>query len=75
MNRSGMEVIDAVKNGRVYIISTDAASIHPSIFNSYVAKWLYPELFQDLDPVSIHKEWLNEFLGVEFKGVYAYPLL
>lgn len=75
MNRSGMEVIDAVKNGRVYIISTDAASIHPSVFNSYVAKWLYPELFQDLDPVSVHKEWLNEFLGVEFKGVYAYPLL
>lgn len=74
-NRSGMKVIDAVKNGRVYIISTDAASIHASIFRCYIAKWLHPELFQDLDPVSIHKEWLKRFLGVEFNGVYAYPLL
>ena len=73
--RNGLEVIDAVKNDRVYIISSDAASIHPSILCSYVAKWLHPELFSDMDPVSIHRDWLKEFLGVDFKGVYAYPLL
>ena len=74
-NRTGWSNIDAVKDGRVYIISSDASSIHPSIFNSYVARWLHPDLFLDLDPVAVHKEWLQKFLGIEFKGVYAYPLL
>lgn len=73
--RTGWDHIDAVKNGRIYIITSDAASIHPSIFNSYVAKWLHPELFEDMDPAAIHREWLQEFLGVDLKGVYSYPLL
>ena len=75
MNRPGWENIDAVMNSRVYILSSDAASLHPSVFNSYVAKWLHPELFEDMDPVAIHNEWLQKFLGEDFKGVYGYPLL
>ncbi|HPS90757.1 MAG TPA: ABC transporter substrate-binding protein [Methanothrix sp.] len=75
MNRPGWENIDAVKNSRVYILSSDAASLHPSVFNTYVAKWLHPELFEDMDPVAIHNEWLEKFLGEDFKGVYGYPLL
>ncbi|MDD2836214.1 MAG: ABC transporter substrate-binding protein [Methanothrix sp.] len=74
VNRTGWNNIDAVKDGRVCIITSDAASIHPSIFNSYVAKWLHPDLFKDMDPLEIHKEWQQKFLGIEFKGVYAYPL-
>ena len=65
--------IDAVKDGRVYIISCDARSTHTSIFSSYIAKWLHPELFEDIDPVDIHREWFQKFFGIEYKGVYAYP--
>jgi len=75
MNRPGFDKIDAVDNGRVFIITSDAASVHPSIFSSYVAKWLHPELFEDMDPVAIHEEWLQKFLGIEYDGIYAYPLL
>ena len=75
MSRPGFDHIDAVENERVYIINDDASSVHPSIYNSYVAKWFLPALFEDMDPVAIHEEWLQEFLGVEFKGVYAHPLL
>lgn len=74
MNRTGWSSINAVRDGKVYIISSDASSIHPSIFNSYVAKWLHPELFEDMDPVAVHEEWLQKFLGIDYKGVYAYPL-
>lgn len=74
-NRTGWGNIDAVKDGRVYIITSDLASIHPSLFNLYVAKWLHPEMFEDIDPVEIQREWLQKFLGVEFKGVFGYPLL
>lgn len=74
-NRTGWDHIDAAKNGRVYIITSDAASIHPSIFQAYIAKWLHPDLFKDMDPVAIHQEWLQKFLGIPYKGVYAFPLL
>ena len=73
MSRPGWDNIDAVKNGRVYIISRHSKATHPCVFNSYIAKWLHPELFEDVDPVDIHREWFQKFFGIEYKGVYAYP--
>ena len=73
MDWPGWDTTDAVKNGRVYVIASDARSVHPSIFNSYVAKWFHPDLFEDIDPVEIHREWIETFLGIEYKGVYTYP--
>ena len=55
-------------------ICSEAGGIHTSIQHSYIVKWLHPELFEDIDPEAIHTEWLQEFLGIEYKGVYAYPL-
>jgi iron complex transport system substrate-binding protein len=74
MGRPGGDHIDAVKNGRVYLLSCDAASTHSSVYYSYIAKMLHPELFQDIDPVEIHRDWFETFLGIEYKGVYTYPL-
>ena len=72
MNRPGWDHTDAVKNGRVYLLSSGTKSTHPSIYHSYMAKWFHPELFEDIDPVAIHREWMERFLGIEYKGVYAY---
>ena len=74
MTRPAWDHIDAVKNGRVYLISTETSSTHSSVYLSYLAKCLHPELFEDIDPVEIHREWLEKFLGIEYKGVYIYPL-
>jgi iron complex transport system substrate-binding protein len=41
----------------------------------YFAKWLQPDLFNDLDPESMHKEYWKEFLGIDLEGVWAYPPL
>ena len=73
MSRPAWDTIDAVRNGKVYIINHDTASTHSSVYLSYVAKWLHPELFEDVDPVAIHEEWFERFLGIEYQGVYAYP--
>ena len=73
MNRPGGQQINAVKNGKVYIISTDTKSIHPSVYYSYLAKWFYPECFQSLNPVSIHQAWFQQFFGIKRLGVYTYP--
>ena len=73
MDYPGWDTTDAVKNGRVYFIAARVKSVHPSIFYSYLAKWFHPDLFEDMDPVDIHREWMERFLGVEYQGVYAYP--
>jgi iron complex transport system substrate-binding protein len=73
MRRPGWDHIDAVKNGRVYLISGDTEGMHSAIYYSYVAKMLHPELFADIDPIDIHREWSERFLGIKYKGVYAYP--
>jgi iron complex transport system substrate-binding protein len=73
ITRPAWDSTDAVKKGSVYILSTDARSIHGCIFDCYAARMLHPEPFEDIDPVDVHRDWFERFLGIEFKGVYAYP--
>lgn len=56
----GFDEIDAVKNDRVYIITNDHA-VTPNYPSALVllAKWFYPEMFQDLDPLEAYKEYLD----------------
>ena len=74
MSRPELTNVTAVKNGRVYLFSDTITSTHISVYHFYVAKWLHPELFEDIDPLDIHREWFEKFLGIEYKGVYAYPI-
>lgn len=75
MGRPGWGEIDAVKNGRVYLL---CAHLHHDVFGpisevAYLAKWFYPSRFEDLDPSSIHKHFLEECLGIPYKGIWVYP--
>ena len=44
---------------------------------AYWAKWLHPELFEDLDPKAIHQQYLTDFMRIDYDldehGVFAYP--
>jgi iron complex transport system substrate-binding protein len=83
MNRPELKNVDAVKNGRVYVISMyiastgGAAGCRGFLQKIYTAKWLHPDLFEDLDPKVIHQEYLTRFQGLDLdldeKGVFAYP--
>jgi iron complex transport system substrate-binding protein len=75
MNRPGFKEIDAVKNGNVYIFAFGELATSPRwpVALGYMAKWFYPEEFKDLDPQAFHQEWLKEWYGLEYKGVYVYP--
>ncbi len=76
MNRPGFKGIGAVKNGDVYIFGPPPDLISSPrwpVALGYMAKWLYPDKFKDLDPEAFHAEWLKKWYGLEYKGVYVYP--
>ena len=73
MKRPGWEKVSAVRSGRVYVLNTETKATHPSVYCSYIARWLYPERFKDLDAVGVYREWMERFLNVPYKGIYAFP--
>lgn len=74
MSRPGWKGISAVKNGRVYIISSDIYTGPRAVVGiACFAKWIHPQLFADLDPAAIHNEILTGFHGLKPKGAWVYP--
>ncbi|MEW6171517.1 MAG: stalk domain-containing protein [Bacillota bacterium] len=74
MRRPGWNKITAVKQGKVYLLSSEIYTGPRGIVGlAYFAKWLYPDLFKDVNPEAIHKEMLQKFHGLELKGAYVYP--
>jgi len=78
MGRSELSNVSAVKNGNVHIQSADVffgGRYFLSII--YLAKWLHPDLFKDLDPEAIHQEYLTRFQGLDYnlskQGAFVYP--
>ena len=78
VNEPGWEKIKAVEAGKVYIEASDIDS-GPQLFIvvAYMAKWFYPELFDDLDPEETQREYLDRFQRIEYDvdehGVFVYP--
>jgi len=80
MNRSGWEGMTAVTTDRVYMIDRDLfGSTANFVGATYIAKWFYPDLFEDLDPKAFHQEYLTEYQGLDYDlsehGVFVYPPL
>jgi len=74
----GFGNISAVEDARVYLIDSSVpfAPGYP-IGLAYMAKWFYPEEFEDLNPQAIHQEYVDKFCGIDFDvtkhGVFVYP--
>ena len=79
MNRPELADVSAVKNGRVYLWHMYTSGMFPNdiITIAYIAKWLHPDLFEDLDPEAVHQEYLDRFSPLDFNvkehGVFFYP--
>lgn len=74
MARPGWRGIAAVREGRVYVISSDIYTGPRAVVGiAYFAKWLHPRLFPDLDPEAIHREFLQRFHGLTPGGAWVYP--
>jgi iron complex transport system substrate-binding protein len=74
---AGFDSLRAVKDGKVFITHY-IIHVNPGypIGAAYLAKWLHPDLFSDLDPEAIHQEYLDRFQGIEFdvkkQGAFVY---
>lgn len=74
IKRTGWENIDAIKNENVHIISNEIATSARSVVGiCYLAKWAYPEEFKDLDPEAVHKELIEKFYNIDYKGTWVCP--
>lgn len=74
MNRTALMGVDAVKNGKVYIYDPELMQgVRYPAGILYWAKWIHPNLFEDIDPEAVHKELSLKFFGLELEGVYAFP--
>ncbi|MHC1588246.1 MAG: hypothetical protein ACXQS1_00340, partial [Methermicoccaceae archaeon] len=78
IRRTELANVSAVKNGTIYVISNDIfGGVRHFIGMGYVAKWLYPGRFSDLDPQAVHRRYLTEFQGLSSSlvdnGVFVWP--
>lgn len=66
---------NAGKNKQVYIISSKlCGGCRTYLGTLYLAKWLYPERFKDVNPDQVLKEYFEKWLGIPMKGNWAYPM-
>jgi iron complex transport system substrate-binding protein len=73
-SRPELQNLRAVKEDRVYVLSgTVATGVRSSIGELYLAKWFYPELFEDIDPGAEHERLIQKFYDLGLEGTYAYP--
>jgi iron complex transport system substrate-binding protein len=82
MSRPELQNVKAVEEGEVHILDWHLVTFYPAsgcrdfVGYAYFAKWLQPTLSEDLDPKTIHQEYLTRFQGLDIdldeKGVFAY---
>lgn len=67
---------NAAINGRIHLVCNDLnAGPMQAVGTVFMAKILHPELFEDLDPEALLKEYLEKWQGVPYKGVWIFPPL
>lgn len=72
--RAEWKNIAAVKNDRIYLLTCDACNGPRTVIGlAYLAKWLHPGLFKDLDPEALQREMIEKFYSQELKAAWAYP--
>eukprot|EP00829_Urostomides_striatus_P004617 TRINITY_DN15026_c0_g1_i1.p2 TRINITY_DN15026_c0_g1~~TRINITY_DN15026_c0_g1_i1.p2 ORF type:complete len:278 (+),score=-10.82 TRINITY_DN15026_c0_g1_i1:58-891(+) len=79
ISRPELQNVTALKDKRVYLIASDIyhTNIQSIISIVYMAKWIHPDLFKDLDPKAIHQEYLDRFKKIDYDldkhGAFVYP--
>lgn len=69
--RPGWSSLPAVQNGRVYgVYQGDSRTIIDYTATQYMAKALYPELFEDVDPQANYLDFYKRYLPIRPQGTF-----
>ena len=73
VNRPGWNGISAVQNDDVYVANGWATSaVAKSIGALYLASWLHPDAFTDVNPDEYLERWIVDFQQTDFDGADGY---
>lgn len=74
MGKTALQNVKAIENDRIYV--TGLLWSPQPVMSLYMAKWFYPDLFEDLDPQKAHQEYLDRFQGIDYDlnehGTFVY---
>ena len=72
--KSGLSGVDAADNGKIILLNSECGTtaIGSVIGRLYIAKYVYPELFTDVDVDAVYAKLCTEFFGKEYTGSGAY---
>lgn len=69
--RLGWKHIEAIKNKEVHALDHGGLrSIYDYVYFQYIGKSIYPELFEDVDPIKNLEDFYNEFLPIHPTGTF-----
>ncbi|QAY62151.1 ABC transporter substrate-binding protein [Xylanimonas allomyrinae] len=64
--RPGWSALGAITSGNTYLYNAWAFDLAGNqITPLFFAKWAYPELYQDVDPLDYVARWAHDYLGIE----------
>lgn len=73
MSRPAWPYINAVKQGRVHVIANEIWTGPRAVIGMYfLVRWFFPDAAADFDPDRLHKEYIEKFQKIPYKGVYVY---
>lgn len=74
LDRPGWTDLTAVKNDELHTVNWFVMNTAGKVIGSlYIAKWLYPDAFSDVNPDEVARVFLEDFQGVPFpENGYAY---
>jgi iron complex transport system substrate-binding protein len=72
MRRPAWNLIQAVTSRRVHVLDSSIwVGPRAVIGLAHLVQWLHPGLIADLDPEAMHKEYLETFQRLPYKGVFV----
>lgn len=70
---SSVSKTPAGENNEIYLFHTDMLGANKRFIGvMQLAKYLYPELFSDLDPEAYAEEYFSKYMNTSFKGIWWY---
>lgn len=72
LHRTAWRHIAAVASGRVHVMDSAIWTGPRAIIGiAYMVRWIHPVLFPDLNPEALHREYLETFQGVPYRGAFV----